>query len=95
MRSHSTILFASPNRVAAASKTSTSTTNGVDTRIVTAAVTKIRQTVTPNKQGEYATSAVGQVLAQMGHDKTTRARIVRAIPNLKEAGSGSEKWLIF
>ncbi|MCK9260141.1 MAG: NYN domain-containing protein [Azoarcus sp.] len=73
----------------------TSTTNGLDKNIVAAAVTRIRQALAPNKQGGYAASAVGQVLSKMGHDKATRAKIVRAIPNLKEAGVGGDKRLIF
>ncbi len=64
-------------------------------QLVSAAVTKIRSQLKPNKQGGYAASAVGQVLAQMGHDKSTRTRIVKQIPNLKEVGAGSEKRLIF
>ncbi|NMG32529.1 hypothetical protein [Aromatoleum evansii] len=67
----------------------------IDAKIVTAAITKIRQTLSPNKQGGYAASAVGQVLSQMGHDKATRTKIVSAIPNLKEVGAGSEKRLVF
>lgn len=69
--------------------------NKSESQLVLAAVTKIRQQLKPNKQGGYAASAVGQVLAQMGHDKTTRTRIVKQIPNLKEVGAGSEKRLIF
>jgi hypothetical protein len=66
-----------------------------DTQLVSSAITKVRQQLIPNKQGGYAASAVGQVLAQLGHDKATRARIVKQIPNLKEVGAGSEKRLIF
>lgn len=66
-----------------------------DCQLVSAAITKIRQQLKPNKQGGYAASAVGQVLAQLGHDKATRTKIVKQIPNLKEAGTGSEKRLIF
>ncbi len=66
-----------------------------DNQIVSAAITRIREQLKPNQQGGYAASAVGQVLAQMGHDKATRARIVKQIPKLKEVGSGPEKRLIF
>jgi len=69
--------------------------NKSDNQLVSAAVTKIRQQLKPNKQGGYAASAVGQVLAQMGHDKSTRTKIVKQIPNLKEVGTGPEKRLIF
>jgi len=72
-----------------------SATTGLDRNIVAAAVARIRQALAPNKQGGYAASAVGQVLSKMGHDKATRAKIVRAIPNLKEAGVGGDKRLIF
>lgn len=67
----------------------------IDPQIVVAAISKIRQSLNQNKQGGYAASAVGQVLAQLGHDKATRSLIVRSIPNLKESGVGSEKRLIF
>lgn len=66
-----------------------------DTRIVLDALTKIRETLRPHAQGGYAASAVGHVLAQLGHDKAARAKIVKAIPNLKQAGVGPEKRLIF
>lgn len=69
--------------------------NKSDSQLVSAAVTKIRQQLKPNKQGGYAASAVGQVLAQMGHDKSARTKIVKQIPNLKEVGVGPEKRLIF
>ena len=69
--------------------------NKVDTQTVSKAVTTIRQKLSPNKQGGYAASAVGQVLAQLGHDKATRIKIVAQIPNLKEVGIGSDKRLIF
>lgn len=69
--------------------------DAVEKRTVLAAVAKIKQSVVPNKQGGYAASAVGHVLAQLGHDKNQRAKIVNAIPNLKETGSGSDKHLIF
>lgn len=68
---------------------------GGDAQIVSAAVTKIRQALSQSKGGGYAASDVGQVLAQMGHDKATRARIVKAIPNLKETGAGADKRLVF
>lgn len=68
---------------------------GIPQQVVTAAVAKIKQTLSPNKQGGYAASAVGQVLAQLGHDKATRTKIVKAIPNLKETGSGPDKRLHF
>lgn len=67
----------------------------VDSRLVNAAITKIRQTLSQSKGGGYAASAVGQVLSQMGYDKATRARIVKAIPNLKETGVGADKRLVF
>lgn len=66
-----------------------------ESRIVSDAVAKIRETLHPHAQGGYAASAVGHVLAQLGHDKTARTKIVKAIPNLKEAGAGPEKRLIF
>lgn len=66
-----------------------------ESQLVSAAVATIRKQLKPNKQGGYAASAVGQVLAQMGHDKSTRTHIVKQIPNLKEVGVGSEKRLIF
>ena len=66
-----------------------------DAQLVTAVVAKIRQQLKPNKQGGYAASAVGQVLSQLGHDKATRTRIVKQIPNLKEVGAGSDKRLVF
>lgn len=69
--------------------------NKVDAQTVSKAVTTIRQKLSPNKQGGYAASAVGQVLAQLGHDKATRTKIVAQLPNLKEVGTGSEKRLIF
>lgn len=75
--------------------TVTSPVTKADSQIVSAAITRIREQLKPNQQGGYAASAVGQVLAQMGHDKATRARIVRQIPSLKEVGSGPEKRLIF
>lgn len=67
----------------------------VDTKTVGEAIKRIRQKLTQNKQGGYAASAVGQVLSEMGHDKAMRTKIVRAIPNLKEVGAGSEKRLVF
>ena len=67
----------------------------IDARVVNAAITKIRQTLSQSKGGGYAASAVGQVLSQMGYDKATRARIVKAIPNLKETGVGADKRLVF
>lgn len=66
-----------------------------DKQLVSAAVTKIRKQLKPNKEGGYAASAVGQVLAQLGYDKATRTRIVKQIPSLKEIGVGPEKRLIF
>ncbi len=69
--------------------------NKIDTQTVLKAVTAIRQKLSPNKQGGYAASAVGQVLAQLGHDKATRSKIVSQIQNLQEVGTGSEKRLIF
>lgn len=74
---------------------SNGTAAAIDSKMVNAAVAKIRQELTQNKKGGYAASAVGQVLSQMGHDKAMRTKIVRAIPNLKEVGAGSEKRLIF
>ncbi len=62
---------------------------------VSDAIASIRRELLPNKQGGYLASAVGQVLSKLGHDKAARAQIVRAIPNLKEAGVGSDKHLIF
>lgn len=70
-------------------------TAGVANQVVTTAINKIRQQLKPSKQGGYAASAVGQVLSQLGHDKTTRTKIVKQIPNLKEIGKGPEKRLIF
>lgn len=70
-------------------------TSDVDTQIVSAAIVKIRQALSQSKGGGYAASAVGQVLSQMGHDKAMRTRIVRAIPNLRETGAGSDKRMIF
>jgi len=66
-----------------------------DNAVVATAITKIRQQLKPNKQGGYAASAVGQVLAQLGHDKANRTKIVKLIPNLKAVGTGPEKRLIF
>lgn len=72
-------------------------TSGVkfDKQVVSAALNNIRQSLKPNKQGEYEASAVGQILFQLGHDKAMRTKIVKQIPNLKEVGTGSEKRLIF
>lgn len=67
----------------------------IDARLVAKAVATIRKALNPNKQGGYAASAVGQVLAQLGHDKASRAKIIKSIPNLREAGAGPEKRLIF
>ena len=78
-----------------AAPTVTSPVAKADDQIVSAAIKKVREQLKPNQQGGYAASAVGQVLAQMGHDKATRARIVKQIPKLKEVGSGPEKRLIF
>jgi len=64
-------------------------------QVVNAAITKIRQALSQSKGGGYAASAVGQVLSQMGYDKATRARIVKAIPNMKETGVGADKRLVF
>ena len=83
------------NSAVAKVQTVTSSSGTIDPKVVTAAITRIRQTLSPNKQGGYAASAVGQVLSQMGHDKAMRTKIVGAIPHLKEAGAGSEKRLIF
>lgn len=71
------------------------TAGQADAQLVQAAVAKIRQHLKPNKAGGYAASAVGQVLSQLGHDKATRTKIVKQIPNLKEVGAGSEKRLVF
>lgn len=87
-----------PTSISTASPTavvSAQPANKSDSQLVSAAVTKIRQQLKPNKQGGYAASAVGQVLAQMGHDKSARTKIVKLIPNLKEVGVGPEKRLIF
>lgn len=73
----------------------TGTVATIDSKTVNAAITRIRQKLTQNKQGGYAASAVGQVLSELGHDKAMRTKIVRAIPNLKEVGAGSEKRLVF
>ena len=51
--------------------------------------------LTLNASGGYAASAVGQVLAQLGHDKKARANIVKQFPNLREVGTGPDKRLIF
>lgn len=59
----------------------TGTAVTIDQQTVSAAVTKIRQSIAPNKQGGYEASAVGQVLAKLGHDKAMREKIVKAIPN--------------
>lgn len=67
----------------------------LDAQIVKAAITRIRQTLSPSQGGGYAASAVGQVLSQMGYDKTMRTLIVKAIPNLRETGVGSDKRLVF
>lgn len=67
----------------------------VDNKTVSEAIKRVRQKLTQNKQGGYAASAVGQVLSEMGHDKAMRTRIVGAIPNLKVAGAGPDKRLIF
>lgn len=67
----------------------------VANQVVSTAITKIRQQLKPSNQGGYAASAVGQVLSQLGHDKATRTKIVKQIPNLKEVGKGPEKRLIF
>lgn len=84
-----------PKAIEATTQPVNGTAPTIDPKIVTAAIKKIRQTLSPNKQGGFAASAVGQVLSQLGHEKATRAKIVRAIPNLKEVGSGSDKRLIF
>jgi hypothetical protein len=73
----------------------TSPVTKADDQVVSAAIKRVREQLKPNQQGGYAASAVGQVLAQMGHDKAARARIVKQIPRLKEVGSGPEKRLIF
>ena len=67
----------------------------VGNQLVATAISKIREQLKNSNQGGYAASAVGQVLSQMGHDKATRSKIVKEIPNLKEVGKGSEKRLIF
>lgn len=67
----------------------------LDKQVVSAALNNIRQSLKPNKQGEYEASAVGQILYQLGHDKAMRTKILKQIPNLKEVGTGSEKRLIF
>lgn len=67
----------------------------IDTKTISTAIVKIRQTLSPNKQGGYSASAVGQLLSQLGHDKAARTQILRTIPNLKEAGVGGDKVLIF
>lgn len=67
----------------------------VDSKAVGDVITELRRKLGPNKQSGYAASAVGQVLSQMGYDKAMRAKIVGAIPNLKQVGAGSEKRLIF
>jgi hypothetical protein len=72
-----------------------SAANGVDPKVVAAAVAKIRESLTPQKGGGYEASAIGQVLSKLGHDKATRTRILAAIPNLKEIGAGSDKRLVF
>ena len=97
------VVLATPQQVAASSATevaspppaaiATLPAAKADSQLVLAAIAKIRQQLKPNKQGGYAASAVGQVLAQIGHDKATRAKIVKQIPNLKEVGAGSEKRL--
>ena len=69
--------------------------DNIDVRTVTAAVAKIRQTIAQDKKGGYSASAVGQLLSEMGHDKAARTKILRAIPNFKEAGVGGDKRLIF
>lgn len=79
----------------AAPASSNAATAKVDSKAVAAAITELRQKLSPSKQGGYAASAVGQVLSQMGYDKAMRTRIVGAIPNLKEVGAGAEKRLIF
>ena len=71
------------------------TPDSIDAHTVTAAVAKIRQTITQDKKGGYPASAVGQLLSEMGHDKSTRTKILRAIPNFKESGVGGDKRLIF
>jgi hypothetical protein len=67
----------------------------VANQLVATAINKIRQQLKPSNQGGYAATAVGQVLSQLGHDKATRVKIVKQIPNLKEVGKGPEKQLIF
>ena len=64
-------------------------------QIVQEAITEIRAKLTLNAKGGYAASAVGQVLAQLGHDKKARMSIVKQLPNLREIGTGPEKRLIF
>lgn len=64
-------------------------------QIVQKAIDEIRAKLTLNARGGYAASAVGQVLAQLGHDKKARANIVKQFPNLREVGTGPDKRLIF
>ncbi len=85
---------AAPSHPAVSAKPAAST-EGPASQIVAEAIARIRKSLKPNADGGYAASAVGQVLAQMGHDKATRALIVRGIPNLREVGAGSEKRLVF
>lgn len=66
-----------------------------ENQVLATAIKTIRKSLKPNQQGGYAASAVGQVLAQLGHDKATRAKLVKQLPNLKEVGVGPEKRLIF
>lgn len=66
-----------------------------ENQVLVTAIKAIRKSLKPNQQGGYAASAVGQVLAQLGHDKATRAKLVKQLPNLKEVGVGPEKRLIF
>jgi len=104
------VVLASPQQVATASAATTEPpatpvqtapvvvtppTVKVANQVVATAITKIRQQLKPSNQGGYAASAVGQVLSQLGHDKATRSKIVKQIPNLKEVGKGPEKRLIF
>lgn len=77
------------------SATPQAVSSGVDSKLVAAAVAKIRQSLTPHSDGGYAASAVGQVLSQLGYDKPMRSKIVAAIPKLRETGTGADKRLIF
>lgn len=87
--------LASPIPPVTATPAVTASDAKVGNQVVSTAITKIRQQLKPSNQGGYAASAVGQVLSQLGHDKATRTKIVKQIPNLKEVGKGPEKRLIF